>query len=100
MKSNRNYGAKMKENCFLIHGSFGSPFVNWLPYLHKELRKRSKEVYTPDFPTGVGFQNYENWSKLLKVYLDAGLITEIQLSLRIRLHRFLFVSFWSRIKLK
>lgn len=66
----------MKENCFLIHGSFGSPFVNWLPYLHKELRKRSKEVYTPDFPTGVGFQNYENWSKLLKVYLDAGLITE------------------------
>lgn len=66
----------MKENYFLIHGSFGSPFVNWLPYLHKELRRRSKEVYTPDFPTGVGFQNYENWSKLLKVYLNAGLITE------------------------
>ena len=66
----------MSENYFLIHGSFGSPFVNWLPWLRKELRNRSKEVYTPDFPTGVGFQNFENWSKLLKVYLDAGLITE------------------------
>ena len=63
-------------NYFLIHGSFGNPFVNWLPWLRKELRNRSKEVYTPDFPIGVGFQNYENWSNLLKVYLDAGLITE------------------------
>ena len=30
----------------------------------------------PDFPIGVGYQNYENWSKLLKVYLDLGLINE------------------------
>lgn len=67
---------RSKENYFIIHGSFGSPFGNWFPWLRKELRRRSKEVYTPDFPTGVGFQNYENWAKLLKVYLDAGLITE------------------------
>ena len=66
----------MKGNYFILHGSFGSPFVNWLPWLRRELRKRGKEVYTPDFPTGVGFQNYDNWNKLLKVYLDAGLITE------------------------
>lgn len=66
----------MSENYFLIHGSFGSPFVNWLPWLRKELRNQSKEVYTPDFPTGVGFQNYDNWDKLLTVYLEAGLITE------------------------
>lgn len=65
-----------KENYFLIHGSFGSPFANWLPWLRKQLRNQSREVYTPDFPTGVGYQNYANWSKLLKVYLDAGLITE------------------------
>ncbi len=25
-------------NYFLIHGSFGNPFVNWLPWLRKELR--------------------------------------------------------------
>ena len=66
----------MKENYFLIHGSFGSPFVNWLPWLHKQLRNQGKEVYTPDFPTGTGFQNYENWEKLLRVYLEAGLINE------------------------
>lgn len=66
----------MRPNYFVIHGSFGSPFANWFPWLRRELRKRGKEVYTPDFPTGVGFQNYDNWDKLLKVYLDAGLITE------------------------
>ncbi|MBR4830473.1 MAG: alpha/beta hydrolase [Bacilli bacterium] len=64
------------NNYFIIHGSFGSPFVNWVPYLRKEIENRGLEVYTPDFPTGVGYQNYENWEKLLKVYLDAGLINE------------------------
>lgn len=34
------------------------------------------KVYTPDFPTGVGYQNYSNWSNLLKVYLNADLINE------------------------
>lgn len=66
----------MKNNYFIIHGSFGSPFVNWVPYLRKEIENRGLEVYTPDFPTGVGYQNYENWEKLLKVYYEAGLINE------------------------
>ena len=66
----------MKNNYFLIHGSFGSPFVNWLPWLRKELEKEELEVYTPDFPTGVDYQNYDNWSKLLKVYVEAGLIND------------------------
>ena len=66
----------MKNNYFIIHGSFGSPFVNWLPFLRKELEKDNNEVYTPDFPTGVGYQNYDNWNKLLSVYLEAGLINE------------------------
>ena len=30
----------------------------------------------PQFPIGVGYQNYENWSKLLKYYLELGLINE------------------------
>ena len=64
------------NNCFIIHGSFGNPFINWFPFLRKELEKNNLEVYTPDFPIGVGIQNYDNWSKLLKVYLDAGLINE------------------------
>lgn len=67
----------MKMNHYLlVHGSFGSPFVNWFPYLRKEIENRNLEVYTPDFPTGVGYQNYENWSKLLKTYVDAGIVNE------------------------
>ena len=66
----------MHKNYFIIHGSFGSPFSNWIPYLRKELEKENLEVYTPDFPTGVGFQNYTNWSKVLESYVFAGLINE------------------------
>lgn len=66
----------MKNNYLLIHGSFGSPFVNWFPWLRKEIESKDLEVYTPDFPTGVGFQNYENWSRLLKTYLDSGILNE------------------------
>ena len=66
----------MKENYFIIHGSFSDPFSNWFPWLAQKIRGKGKEVYVPDFPVGVGIQNYENWSKLLKVYFDAGLIHE------------------------
>ncbi len=66
----------MKSNYLLVHGSFESPFSNWIPYLRKEIEDKNFEVYTPDFPTGVGYQNYENWSKLLKTYVDANIINE------------------------
>ena len=39
-------------------------------------RRKNGAVYTPDFPTWVGYQNYDNWNKLLSVYLDAELINE------------------------
>lgn len=64
------------SNYILVHGSFGSPFVNWLPYLRNEIEKRELVVYTPDFPTGVGYQNYNNWSKVLESYIGANLINE------------------------
>ncbi len=66
----------MKNNYLIVHGSFGSPFSNWIPYLRKEIEKKELEVYTPDFPTGVGYQNYENWSKLLKTYVEANIVNE------------------------
>ena len=31
------------NNYLLIHGSFGSPFVNWFPYLRSEIEKRDLE---------------------------------------------------------
>ena len=42
----------MKQNYLIIHGSFSSPFSNWIPYLRGELEKKNLEVYTPDFPCG------------------------------------------------
>lgn len=29
----------MKDNYFIIHGSFSSPFSNWIPYLRNEVEK-------------------------------------------------------------
>ncbi len=64
------------NNYLLIHGSFGSPFVNWFPYLRNEIEKRNLVVYTPDFPTGVGYQNYENWARVLEAYISSDIINE------------------------
>lgn len=66
----------MEKNYLLVHGSFGSPFSNWIPYLRKEVENRNLEVYTPDFPTGISYQNYENWSKLLIAYVEANILNE------------------------
>ena len=64
------------NNYLLVHGSFGSPFVNWFPYLRNEIENRNLVVYTPDFPTGVGYQNYNNWERVLESYVMSGLINE------------------------
>ena len=64
------------ENYFIIHGSFSSPYSNWISWLHDFIESDGKQVYVPDFPIGVGYQNYENWSRLFKCYLDLGLINE------------------------
>lgn len=64
------------ENYFIIHGSFSSPYSNWFGWLHDFIEDEGKQVYVPNFPIGVGYQNYENWSKLFNIYLDLGLINE------------------------
>jgi len=60
------------DNYFIIHGSFSSPYSNWIGWLHDFIQTEGKQVYVPDFPIGVEYQNYDNWSKLLKL----GLINE------------------------
>ena len=42
--------------------------------LGKKIEAKGFDVYTLDFPKGVGFQNYNNWSNLLKSYLMSGLL--------------------------
>lgn len=64
------------SNYFIIHGSFSSPFSNWIPYLRGELEELGETVYTPDFPTGVGYQSYDSWKKIMDVYVECGLINE------------------------
>ena len=64
------------ENYFIIHGSFSTPYSNWIAWLADFIATDGKEVYVPQFRIGVGYQNYENWSKLLKYYLDLGLINK------------------------
>ena len=66
----------MKNNYLLVHGSFGSPFSNWLPWLRSQIEEKERVVYTPDLPSGVGYQNYESWSKIMKCYVEDGIINE------------------------
>ena len=67
----------MNENSyFIIHGSFSSPFSNWIPYLRSEIANRDLVVYTPDLPSGVGYQNYTNWENMMNEYVKLGLINE------------------------
>jgi len=63
-------------NYFIIHGSFSSPFSNWFSWLADFLMTDGSSVYVPQFPIGVEYQNYTNWSKLLKYYDELGLIDE------------------------
>ena len=56
----------------IIHGSYGNPEENWIPWLKSELEKLGHKVFVPKFPTPKN-QNLENWLKVFKdheEYLD------------------------------
>ena len=55
------------KNYVIVHGSFGNSNEHYLPWLKKQLEKQG-EVICLDFPVGVNYQCYENWSKLLDKY--------------------------------
>ena len=62
-------------NVFLIHGSYGKPYENWFPWLDKELTERNISFTAPSFPTPE-HQYYPDWERLLRYYVDMGLINE------------------------
>lgn len=66
----------MKNNYLLVHGSFSSPFSNWIPWLRNKIEEQGATVYTPDLPSGVGYQTYESWSKIMKCYVEENIINE------------------------
>lgn len=59
----------------MIHGSYGSPYTHWTPWLKSELEKNKISFIAPSFPTPAN-QNYSAWSELLNYYLKHNLITE------------------------
>ena len=63
------------DNYFVIHGSYGNPYKNWIPWLKQKLAIRKKECFISHFPIPPN-QTYDNWKTVLKAYLDIGLITE------------------------
>lgn len=62
-------------NYFIIHGSYGNPYKNWIPWLKSQLSKRKLNCIVPNFPSPEK-QNYECWKKVLEAYLEIGCITE------------------------
>lgn len=63
------------NNYFIIHGSYGNPYKNWIPWLKKHLSKKKLNCIVPSFPTPYK-QDYESWNKILKAYFEIGYITE------------------------
>ncbi len=59
------------NNYIILHGSFGSKDGNWFPWLKSELERQKKNVYVPQMPVGVGYQNFNTWSEeLSKLTID------------------------------
>jgi len=71
-------------NVFIIHGSGGDAFTNWIPWLVSELKDRKITVIVPAFPTPdlqkpetwPGGQKYVVWKELLDFYYNNLIITE------------------------
>ena len=63
------------DNYIIIHGSYGNPYKNWIPYLKKKLSIRKLNCIIPSFPTPHN-QNYNSWETVLLAYFKVGYITE------------------------
>ncbi len=52
---------------FIIHGAYGSPQENWIPWLQRELERDGHTVFAPQFPTPER-QSLSSWMKVMKKY--------------------------------
>jgi len=57
------------KTALIIHGAFGSPEENWIPWLKKKLNERGYEVITPIFPTPE-IQSLNEWNKVISPHLS------------------------------
>jgi uncharacterized protein len=56
-------------NVFIIHGAYGNPDENWIPWLKSELEKLNCSVFVPKFPTPAD-QTLKNWEKVFEKYTE------------------------------
>ena len=63
------------KNYFIIHGTKGSQYGNWIPWLYSKFRNAGERCLVPQFPAEDGM-NYKKWKNILEGYLDAGEINE------------------------
>jgi len=63
------YNKNMKR-AFIIHGAYGNPEENWIPWLKEELTKLNYEVVAPTFPTPEK-QSLENWFEVFSKCMNA-----------------------------
>jgi predicted alpha/beta hydrolase family esterase len=55
------------KKAFIIHGAYGHPEENWIPWLKAELEKNNYEVHVPTFPTPEN-QNLKSWREVFQPY--------------------------------
>ncbi len=54
-------------NIFIIHGVYGNPGENWIPWLRINLEKLGHNVFSPSFPTPEN-QSLANWHRVFEGY--------------------------------
>lgn len=54
-------------NIFIIHGSYGNPEENWIPWLKSGLERCGCKVFVPKFPTPDG-QSLQAWQEIFKKF--------------------------------
>lgn len=54
-------------NIFIIHGAYGNPDENWIPWLKVELEKLGNRVFVPKFPTPEN-QSLDSWKNVFSEY--------------------------------
>ncbi|MDD5587407.1 MAG: alpha/beta hydrolase, partial [Alphaproteobacteria bacterium] len=57
-----------KNHFLIVHGAYGDPEENWIPWLKKQLQKEGHEVLTPVFPTPEG-QIWDDWHRIAEMAL-------------------------------